>query len=120
MAIDGPLKLSLQILRGGEPAIGPGKAIVLEAIGRTGSISGAGRSLGMSYRKIWRLVDALNDDWRERVVETQAGRGEQSGARLTDFGADLLARYRATERRTMEAAAGADLDWLLSATKRDQ
>lgn len=73
LAIDGPLKINVQILRGSDPAIGPGKALVLDAIGRTGSISAAGRELKMSYRRIWLLVDSLNHAWLEPVVETRVG-----------------------------------------------
>ena len=50
------LKLKLQLYCGDEIAMGPGKAALLEAIARTGSISAAGRDLGMSYRRAWLLV----------------------------------------------------------------
>lgn len=112
--IAGPLKLNVQILGGGEPAIGPGKALVLEAIDRTGSISAAGRDLGMSYRRIWLLVDSLNHGWAERVVETRDGEGSKRGARLTVFGRHMLEAYRAIEARMLAAADGEELDWLLS------
>lgn len=99
MAIIGPLKLKAQIFCGGEPAIGPGKADLLEAIDREGSISAAGRAMGMSYRRTWLLVDSLNRCWKERVVETTAGGGADKGARLTPFGRTVLETYRAFEAR---------------------
>lgn len=103
MAIIGPLKLKAQIFCGGEPAIGPGKADLLEAIDREGSISGAGRAMGMSYRRTWLLVDSLNRCWKERVVETTAGGGADKGARLTPFGRTVLDTYRAFEARLAAA-----------------
>lgn len=112
MTIAGSLKLNVQLLRGREPAIGPGKALVMEAVDRHGSISAAGRAIGMSYRRIWLLVEALNTDWRERVVETRIGGGTASGARLTPFGRELLARYRAMEAAMLAAADGPERDWL--------
>ena len=115
MAIDGPLKLNAQLLRGNGPAIGPGKALVLEAVDRTGSISAAGRDLGMSYRRVWLLVHALNTDWKEQVVETQVGGA--TGTKLTQFGHDLLAHYRAMESRMLGAARGSDLDWMTAALR---
>jgi molybdate transport system regulatory protein len=115
LAIDGPIKLNFQLLGAEGPAIGPGKALVMEAIAREGSISAAGRALGMSYRRIWLLVESLNQDWGERVVATRAGGGKAGGAELTDFGRDLLVRYRAIEARMMAAAAGEDLDWIIAA-----
>lgn len=115
MAIDGPLKLNAQLLRGREPAIGPGKALVLEAVDRTGSISAAGRELGMSYRRVWLLVHALNTDWKEQVVETQVGGAR--GTKLTDFGRTLLERYRAMEAAMLSAAQGPAFDWMTDAIR---
>jgi len=104
----GPLKLKAQLFCGDEPAMGPGKADLLEAIDRTGSISAAGRALGMSYRRTWLLVDSMNRCFRERLVETKAGGGQGRGARLTGPGRDVLERYRALEQR-LGQAAGPDL-----------
>lgn len=101
----GSLKLKAQLFCGDEPAIGPGKADLLEAIDRTGSISAAGRALGMSYRRAWLLVDSMNRCFRDCVVETTAGGGQAKGARLTVTGRDVLARYRALEARLAEAVA---------------
>lgn len=95
----GPLKLKAQIFCDGETAMGPGKADLLEAIGREGSIAAAGRALGMSYRRSWLLVDSMNRCWVEPLVEATAGGGAARGARLTPLGEDVLGRYRALEGR---------------------
>lgn len=89
----GPLKLKAQILCGGAIAFGPGKADLLEAIDAEGSISAAGRALGMSYRRTWLLVDEMNRCWAERLVATEGRRG----AGLTPCGRAVLAAYRALE-----------------------
>ncbi|ALH81778.1 winged helix-turn-helix domain-containing protein [Sphingopyxis macrogoltabida] len=112
MVREGALKLKAQLFCGDEPAIGPGKADLLEAIDREGSISAAGRSLGMSYRRSWLLVDSMNRCWTERLVETTAGGGAAKGARLTDCGRTVLASYRALERRLADAARRGELDRL--------
>ena len=91
------LKVKIQILRGDEIAMGPGKAALLEAIAREGSISAAGRALGMSYRRAWLLVDVMNRCWAEPLVETVAGGGRDRGARVTVIGGRVLALYRALE-----------------------
>jgi len=100
----GPLKLKAQLFCDGVNAMGPGKADLLEAIEREGSISGAGRAMGMSYRRTWLLVDAMNRCWHERLVETIAGGGHERGARVTPFGREVLAGYRALERHLAHAA----------------
>ncbi len=93
----GPIKLKAQILCGAEFAMGPGKADLLDAIDREGSISGASRALGMSYRRTWLLVDSMNRCWTEKLVETLSGGGTARGARLTPSGRRVLDAYRALE-----------------------
>lgn len=97
----GALKLKLQLVCGEGFALGPGKADLLDAIAREGSISGAGRVLGMSYRRAWVLVDEMNRCFTARLVDTAPGGGKGGGARLTDTGRAMLAAYRELE----EAAA---------------
>ena len=80
------LKLKLQLYCGDEIAMGPGKADLLEAIAREGSISAAGRALGMSYRRAWMLVDTMNRCFRAPLVETHPGGGKNAGAQLTPEG----------------------------------
>jgi molybdate transport system regulatory protein len=84
--------------------IGPGKIRLLEAIGREGSISAAGRALGMSYKRAWDLVDALNRLAGTPVVEASPGGHRGGGAMLTEAGRDLVADYRAIERAASRAA----------------
>jgi molybdate transport system regulatory protein len=103
----GPLKLRAQILVGDEIAMGPGKADLLEAIAREGSISAAGRVLGMSYRRTWELVDTMNRCWNERLVETVPGGGRGRGARLTECGRTVLDQYRRLERHLLDLVADA-------------
>ena len=94
----GPLWLKLQIACGDALALGPGKADLLEAIARHGSISAAGRALGMSYRRAWMLVDEMNRCFDPPVVETLRGGGLERGARITPTGTDVLQAYREMER----------------------
>jgi molybdate transport system regulatory protein len=108
----GPLKLKAQIYCGDEIAMGPGKADLLEAIEREGSISRAGRALGMSYRRTWLLVDVMNRCWTGKLVETVAGGGKNRGARLTGFGRQVLDLYRAIERDLESAATASTLSAL--------
>jgi len=86
-------------------ALGPGKIKLLELVGESGSISAAGRAMGMSYRRAWTLVDGLNRLFRSPVVTTQPGGVRGGGAALTDVGHDVIARYRAAERAAAKASA---------------
>ena len=90
-------KLTLRVDLGSGRALGPGKIRLLEAIEKTGSISQAGRKLGMSYRRAWLLVDDMNNCFREPVIDAQPGGAHGGGATLTSFGQKLVDRYRAIE-----------------------
>lgn len=119
MPVVGPLKLKAQILCGEELAMGPGKADLLEAIDREGSISGAGRALGMSYRRTWLLVDTMNRCWVRPLVEAVPGGGQGKGARLTPDGRKVLTAYRELEAEVAAAATGGPME-ALTALLRDE
>jgi molybdate transport system regulatory protein len=97
------VKLTVRVDFGADRALGPGKIRLLEAIGQAGSISQAGRSLDMSYRRAWLLVDDMNHCFREPVVTTQPGGARGGGAALTPFGWELIAKYRSIESQAMAA-----------------
>jgi molybdate transport system regulatory protein len=96
--------LSLRINLDPEGRIGPGKIELLERIASFGSISAAGRSMDMSYRRAWELVEELNSIFGKPVVERQTGGKNGGGARLTTFGLALIARFRAIEQAAEKAA----------------
>lgn len=98
-------KPRLRILLGGAIAIGPGKADLLEAIERTGSISAAAREMEMSYRRAWTLVEVMNRAFRGPLVVTLTGGAGGGGAQVTALGADVLAHYRAMETKAAHAVA---------------
>lgn len=108
----GPLKIKLQLYVGEERAFGPGRADLLEAIDHEGSISAAGRSLGMSYRYAWMLVESMNHGFVEKLVEAAPGGKRGGGAVLTDAGRRVLAAYRSLEAKVVESARGEALNQL--------
>jgi molybdate transport system regulatory protein len=98
-------RLSLRIDLGTAGALGPGKVALLERIDEHGSISAAARAMGMSYRRAWLLVEAVNGAFREPAVAARPGGPAGGGAALTPFGADLVRRYRAIEAAAHVAAS---------------
>lgn len=112
----------LRIVNGADIAVGPGKIELLEAIAETGSITAAAKSLGMSYRRAWLLIDTMNRCFRTRVVETEAGGNRGGGSRLTALGAEVVRRYRSIEQRAARAGAAeiAALTRLLAAAPRSK
>ena len=100
--------LLLRILSAKNPAMGPGKARLVGLIAESGSISAAARKMGMSYRRAWQLVEALNKSFSEPVVVTATGGKRGGGAVVTDFGKRLVAAYHCMEAKA-SAAIAADL-----------
>jgi molybdate transport system regulatory protein len=100
--------LTLRVLGRTVAAMGPGKAELIERIHRSGSISAAARGMGMSYRRAWQLVEALNRSFRQPVVETATGGARGGGARVTPFGLRAAEDFRAMESKASRAIA-ADL-----------
>ena len=84
--------------------IGPGRADLLEGIAETGSISEAARRMGMSYKRAWSLVQALNSGFPAQLVDTQRG-GSGQGASLTAEGRAVLDAYRRMQAATRDAIA---------------
>jgi molybdate transport system regulatory protein len=100
--------LTIRVDFGAYGALGPGKIKLMELISKHGSISAAGKEMGMSYRRAWLLVDDINRVFREPLVEKQTGGSGGGGARLTKLGRDVVGRYRAIEGAAATASA-ADL-----------
>lgn len=109
--------LSVRIDLDAEDRIGPGKILLLEQIKECGSISAAGRAMGMSYRRAWELVEEMNRIFGRPVAETQAGGRQGGGARLTDLGQCVVTRFRAAEAAA-DAAIAAEIAALQSAVDR--
>ncbi|MFC3127716.1 winged helix-turn-helix domain-containing protein [Pseudoroseomonas globiformis] len=77
----------------------------MEAIDQRRSISAAARSLGMSYRRAWELVEATNDILGNAVVATSTGGRSGGGATLTPLGQQVIHHYRRAEILASGAAA---------------
>jgi molybdate transport system regulatory protein len=90
-----------RVTLGDRIALGPGKADLLEAIARTGSISAAAAALGMSYRRAWVLADTMNACFAQPLVATS--RERRKGATLTKDGRKVLRLYRRIEAKSLRS-----------------
>jgi molybdate transport system regulatory protein len=79
---------------GGASAITEAGSDLIEQIEACGSLSEAARRLGFSYRRAWLLMDSMNRLWSEPVIRTATGGARGGGARVTEFGRELLSSYR--------------------------
>lgn len=97
------IRLTLRVDADGKAALGHGKIRLLEMLAETGSISAAGRAMGMSYRRTWLLVDSLNQLFKAPLVATRPGGG--GGAFLTEEGEAVIRLYREIEQEAAQASA---------------
>jgi len=70
--------------------LGYGRVVLLERIAEFGSISKAAKSMGMSYRHAWELVDSMNRQAGRPLVETSIGGKRGGGTKLTDSGREAV------------------------------
>ena len=111
-------KLKVSIVFDSGARIGPGKARLLECIRGTGSISAAARDMGMDYKRAWTLLDSMNQAFTEPVVSAAPGGARGGGATLTEFGAEILERYRRVQEQS-EVVAAEDIKALKRRAKPD-
>ncbi|REA55975.1 ModE family transcriptional regulator [Dyadobacter luteus] len=78
----------------GQKFFGPGRMELLEGIEETGSIVKAAKAMGMSYKKAWAMVDALNTLGSQPYVITQKGGQQGGGAQLTDQAKQVIIAYK--------------------------
>lgn len=98
------LKLKLQ-LDDNDTLIGPGKIALLKAIQKEHSLSQAAKSINMSYRKAWLLIQELNESLSGPVLVTQTGGQSGGGSELTEMATTIIAIY---EQLTQEAEAATE------------
>jgi len=103
--MEGHATLRLRLLFGDRLVFGPGKAELLARIRDTGSISAAGRAMGMSYKRAWGLVEEMNAAFRTPLVTSARGGAGGGGASLTEAGATVLQAYRSMVSATTTACA---------------
>jgi molybdate transport system regulatory protein len=96
-------RLSIRIVLANGGKLGPTKIALLEAIAAHGSISGAARSLGVSYRGAWLSLASINSMLCGPVVATERGGRRRGGAALTPIGKRVVALYRAIQSRAQSA-----------------
>lgn len=94
----------LRIVAGKNIAFGPGKADLLEALEKTGSITRAAAQMGMSYMRAWTLIRTMNQSFHKPLVAAERGgmRGG-GGASLTGTGREILTLYRRMENKSLTA-----------------
>ncbi|SAK52574.1 ModE family transcriptional regulator [Caballeronia fortuita] len=99
------VRFRMRVTKGDIIAIGPGKISLLEAVRKHGSISAAARSLDMSYRRAWLLIDELNRSLKSPATISEQGGQSGGGCVLTPVGESIVRLYRDVESQAQAACA---------------
>jgi molybdate transport system regulatory protein len=99
------VRFRMRIRKDGTVALGPGKVELLEAVREHGSISAAARSLDMSYRRAWLLIDELNQSLKSPATVSEQGGQSGGGCVLTPVGENIVRLYRDVEAQAEKACA---------------
>ncbi|WP_308992278.1 LysR family transcriptional regulator [Mariniflexile litorale] len=70
--------------------LGEGRVQLLKAIEETGSLSKAAKTLNLSYKKAWNLIDSVNKSAKKPVTINSTGGKGGGGAELTEYGKALI------------------------------
>jgi molybdate transport system regulatory protein len=94
---DASLHALLSLRKGETGQVGAQRIRLLEAVGEHGSISAAGRAVGLSYKAAWDGIAALNNLFDRPVVETQTGGRRGGQARLTPAGIAIIEAFQSVQ-----------------------
>ena len=86
----------------GKPVFGTGRIMLLEGIGRHGSISKAAKEINISYRKAWGYLDAMEKRLRIPLVDRHVGGKDGGGALLTEEAMAFLNKFKRLEEGLKE------------------
>ncbi len=84
--------------------IGPGKIALMEAIISCGSISSAAKTMGMSYRKAWKLVKEINNASNKKIILTNTGGKGAGGTKVSPDGISFIKAFRNIEKKVFKEA----------------
>lgn len=73
--------------------LGEGRVQLLKAINETGSLSKAAKSINISYKKAWGLLDSINKSAQKPVTINSIGGKGGGGAELTAYGKSLILAF---------------------------
>jgi molybdate transport system regulatory protein len=94
-----------RVVCGKNIALGPGKVELLVLLLETGSLNETARRLEMSYMRAWKLVNTMNECFREPVVIAERGGKTGGGMKVTKTGRRALALYQEIELAAIKSAA---------------
>lgn len=85
---------SIWIESGKGTYMGYGRMLLLEKINDCGSISEAAKSMKMSYKKAWEMIDSMNRQSKKPLVIRVSGGKGGGGSVLTEEGFSVIKKFK--------------------------
>ena len=105
MKAEHAIRAFIQLHKGEQSRVGPDRIQLLELIGANGSISGAAKAAGLSYKGAWDAVRSMNNLFERPLVTAQPGGRSGGAARLTTSGQAVVLAYRKVEAELSQVIA---------------
>ena len=96
------IKSRIWIEADGEILLGEGRVRLLKTIEKTGSLNKAAKMMGMSYKKAWSLIDAVNSRAKKPVCIASVGGKKGGGTKVTAYGKTLISAYETINENCWE------------------
>ncbi|MHC4660624.1 MAG: winged helix-turn-helix domain-containing protein [Planctomycetota bacterium] len=89
------------VVKGKDTLFGDGRARILEAVRKHGSLNKAAQSLNMSYRAVWGKIKKSENLLGAKLVEPAAVKGHR-GSRLTKTAEEIIKAYNRFKTRCVK------------------
>ncbi len=109
-------RVNLWLEHDGQVALSLWRVALLEAVGRTGSISSAAEQMGVPYRVAWNKIRQMEEALGVPLVATRTGGADGGGAVLTEAAERYVTSFRGL-RGQLEAWVQAQLAGVLPETQ---
>lgn len=86
--------------------LGEGRIELLKKIDEFGSISKAAKSMKMSYKKAWELVNSMNEQCIEPIVVGKIGGKDGGGSKLSDLGKKIIIEFTDLNQKAIKFLDG--------------
>lgn len=85
------------ISKGKQHFLGGNRIALLEKIDEVGSINHAAKTMNISYKKAWEIVNSIKNVSGHEILESKTGGRGGGGSQLTDYARNLVKIYRSME-----------------------
>jgi len=91
------IKYKIWFEKDGEIVMGHGREELLRKIDEVGSIKKAAEELGITYKKAWEYINAMEKRLGVKLLETQRGGAKGGGSKLTEEARKILEDFKKVE-----------------------